>query len=84
MTKRHGLVIDLERCIGCDTCIIACKLENGLGKGSGIRVETIGGSHRDSPEGQYPQLSMHFLPIPCMHCEKPPCQDACTLTGQST
>jgi len=33
MAKQYGLVIDLERCIGCHTCTIACKLENGLEKG---------------------------------------------------
>ena len=79
MTRRYGLVIDLERCIGCDTCTIACKLENGLEKGSWIRVETIGGPHRDTPEGKHPQLSMHFLPVLCMHCDQPPCLDACPL-----
>jgi molybdopterin-containing oxidoreductase family iron-sulfur binding subunit len=83
MAKRYGLVIDLERCIGCNTCIMACKLENSLDKGSWIRVETIGGTHRDSPEGQHPQLSMHFLPILCMHCDKPPCLDACPLEAIS-
>jgi Fe-S-cluster-containing dehydrogenase component len=79
MAKRYGLVIDLERCIGCNTCIIACKLENSLEKGSWIRVETIGGSHRDSPRGKYPRVSMHFLPVLCMQCDKPPCADACPL-----
>lgn len=77
MTKRYVLVIDLERCIGCHTCVIACKLENGIEKGSYIRVETIGGAHRDTPEGRHPHVSMHFLPVLCMHCDKPPCQDAC-------
>jgi len=77
--KRYGLVIDLERCIGCHTCTIACKLESGLERGSGIRVETIGGPHRDTPAGKYPQLSMHFLPVPCMHCDEPPCLDVCPL-----
>lgn len=79
MAKRYGLVIDLERCIGCNTCIIACKLENNLENGSWVRVETIGGNHRDSPKGKYPELSMHFLPILCMQCDKPPCRDACPL-----
>ena len=83
MAKRYGLVIDLERCIGCNTCIMACKLENSLENGSWIRVETIGGNHRDSPRGQHPRLGMHFLPILCMHCEKPPCLDACPLEAIS-
>lgn len=79
MANKYGLVIDLERCIGCHTCTIACKLENSMEKGSGIRVETIGGPHRDTPGGEYPNLSMHFLPVPCMHCDEPPCLDACPL-----
>lgn len=77
MDKRYGLVIDLERCIGCQTCTIACKLENDFEKGSGIHVETIGGPHQDTPAGKYPNLSMHYIPRMCMHCEKPPCVDAC-------
>jgi len=83
MTRKYGLVIDLERCTGCDTCIIACKLENDQENGSGIRVETIGGPHRNTPRGKHPQLTMHFLPVPCMHCDKPPCLDACPLSAIS-
>ena len=63
MVKRYGLVIDLERCIGCNTCTIACKVENGMEVGSGIRVETVGGAHRDTPAGSYPELSMHYQAI---------------------
>jgi Fe-S-cluster-containing dehydrogenase component len=81
MRKRYGLVIDLERCIGCHTCTIACKLENGVQKGSWISVETVGAPHRDTPEGQHPQLAMHFLPVLCMHCDEPPCQDVCPLNA---
>ena len=77
MSKRYGLVIDLERCIGCETCRIACKVENNLKIWSGIRVDTVGGAHRDTPEGKYPNLSMYYLPVPCMHCGKPSCLEAC-------
>ncbi|GAF79535.1 unnamed protein product, partial [marine sediment metagenome] len=77
MAKRYGLVIDLERCTGCDTCTIACKVENKMEVGSGVRVETVEGTHRDSPAGKYPDLSIYYLPIACMHCDQPPCRDAC-------
>lgn len=77
MGKRYGLVIDLERCIGCQACWMACKVENSLNKGSGIRVDTVGGAHRDTPAGKYPNLSMYFQPVPCMHCDDPPCIDTC-------
>jgi|YNPNPStandDraft_1061719.scaffolds.fasta_scaffold04756_3 molybdopterin-containing oxidoreductase family iron-sulfur binding subunit len=79
MKKRFGLVIDLERCIGCHTCTIACQLENDMEAGFGVRVETIGGGHRDTPSGRHPDLSMHFLPILCMHCQEPPCMEACPV-----
>ena len=79
MTKRYGLLIDLERCTGCGTCTIACKVEHGIEVGSGIRVETVGGAHPDTPLGTYPNLRMHYLPIPCMHCEHVPCRDACLV-----
>lgn len=79
MVKRYGLVIDLERCIGCQTCNIACKVENVMEAISGIRVETVGGPHRDTPAGTFPNLSMYYLPIACMHCDQPPCRDACPV-----
>ena len=77
MSKRYGLVIDLDRCMGCEGCIIACKVEHNLDKVSGIRVDTIGGAHKDTPKGKFPNLSMYYLPVPCMHCSNPPCMDAC-------
>ena len=79
MSKRYGIVIDLERCIGCHTCSIACKLENGIEEGSWIKVETVGGRGMDTASGEFPDVKMHFLPKLCMHCAKPPCIDACPL-----
>jgi len=77
MTEKHGIVIDLERCVGCHTCTVACMMEHDLKEGSGIIVQTIGGKDRDTPEGRHPDLHMHFLPIPCMHCENAPCIAEC-------
>ena len=77
MAKKYGFVIDLDRCTGCQTYNVACKMENGLDMVSGIRVETVGGPQRDTPAGKYPNLSMYYLPIPCMHCSDPPCLPSC-------
>lgn len=77
MSKRLGLVIDLERCIGCETCSVACKIENNPTSGLWIRVQTVGGERKDTPYGQYPDLKMDFLPRLCLHCEYPPCVEVC-------
>jgi dimethyl sulfoxide reductase iron-sulfur subunit len=77
MRARHGLVIDLERCVGCHTCTIACMIAHDLDEGAGIVVQTIGGKDRDTPEGKHPNLHMHFLPIICMHCSNAPCMEEC-------
>ena len=87
MTSQYGMLIDLNRCTGCNACIVACKQENDLPPGldappgtegiAFIRVETIG------PQGEYPELSMYFQPIPCMHCANPPCLEACPVEAIS-
>ena len=81
MTTQCGILIDLNKCTGCNACIVACKQEfdlpprmNALPGTKGfsfIRVECIG------PEGEYPALSMYYQPILCMHCANPPCLEAC-------
>ena len=74
---RPTLLIDLERCIGCYTCKVACKQENGVAVGvDRNEVFEIG------PSGEYPDIKGYFLPQPCMHCEDPPCVETCP-TGAS-
>ncbi|MFC1821620.1 4Fe-4S dicluster domain-containing protein [Thermodesulfobacteriota bacterium] len=75
--KRYGLVIDVERCIGCDTCAVACKAEHFIEQGSRLQVLTVGGAHPDTPAGVYPNLRMDFFPKTCMHCADAPCIRAC-------
>lgn len=72
------MVIDQERCIGCEACTVACKKENN-GLSGWIRVTTPNSPRKDTPAGTFPNLSMHFLPTLCNHCEQPPCADACPL-----
>ena len=48
MSKRLGIVIDQERCIGCDACTIACKIENNS-LSHWIQVETRNTSQKDTP-----------------------------------
>ncbi|MFV0453267.1 MAG: sulfate reduction electron transfer complex DsrMKJOP subunit DsrO [Propioniciclava sp.] len=79
-TKRLGMVIDTQRCIGCHTCAIACKAENNLPDGVWWnRVLTVGGDEMDTPAGTFPNVTMSFLTLACQHCENPPCVKACPV-----
>ncbi len=78
MKKRFSLVIDQERCIGCEACTVACKIENHT-KATWIRVMTENVRQQDTPEGDFPNLKMTFQPRLCNHCDHPPCATACPL-----
>lgn len=70
------MVVDQERCIGCDACTVACQMENET-RNFWISVETQGGNQKDTPKGNYPALEINFLPKLCNHCINPPCKDSC-------
>jgi phenylacetyl-CoA:acceptor oxidoreductase subunit 1 len=73
---RWGMVIDLRRCVGCQTCTIACKQEHALPAGTQWRFVA------DCEVGEYPDVRRVFLPMQCMHCAEPPCVPVCP-TGAS-
>ncbi|MCD8315998.1 MAG: 4Fe-4S dicluster domain-containing protein [Eggerthellaceae bacterium] len=74
---RNTLVIDLDRCTGCQTCIVSCKHENNVDLGNyWNRVVTVG------PTGTWPDVEMYWLPAQCQQCENPKCVHVCP-TGAS-
>lgn len=78
--KRLGMVIDLDRCVGCWTCAVACKSNNNVGEGLWWnRILTVGGSDLDVPVGEYPNLSLAYQPSNCFHCDNPPCVKVCPV-----
>lgn len=80
---RYGMVINLNRCIGCHTCSVACKACNNLPKGMWWnRVLTVGGEEIDTASGKLPNVQMQFIPVLCQNCDDPPCVKACP-TGAS-
>ena len=79
MTKL-GIAINLERCVGCNTCANACKMQNNIPMNMlYIRVETDGVDTADGAQGTYPDLSRTYIPVACQHCDNPACLKVCPV-----
>jgi dimethyl sulfoxide reductase iron-sulfur subunit len=77
---RMVMVIDLKKCVGCHTCAVACKAGNNLPNGVWWnRILTVGGAAMETPAGEYPNLTMQFMPLSCQHCGNPACVKACPV-----
>lgn len=70
------VTVDLKRCTGCQSCTIACKLENGTPPGV-FWTRVV-----EKEEGTFPFAYKIFMPLRCNHCADPPCVEVCP-TGAS-
>ena len=68
---RYGMVIDLQKCTGCNSFTVACRAEQGTP--ADVHFHKV----IKCEAGKYPNAKMNFLPMPCMHCQDPPCQKVC-------
>lgn len=74
---RHGILIDVGRCIGCYGCVVACKNWHKIKAGVGARRRLA-----DIQDGDYPLISRWIFPVSCMQCDNAPCIEVCP-TGAS-
>ena len=68
---RWAMVIDVDRCVGCQACTVACKTENET------PADVWYAPVIEYEMGVYPDARMTFLPVLCNHCEDAPCLQAC-------
>lgn len=74
---RWGMVIDLQKCIGCYSCQIACKQEHFLPPWIFWNRVIVGET------GKYPTVTKQIYPVLCNHCKEAICVKACP-TGATT
>ncbi len=79
---RWAMVIDSAACIGCNACVVACQVENNVpvvGPEEIARNRDMHWLRIDAYELGGPDGRVGFQPVPCMHCEKAPCEPVCPV-----
>jgi len=81
--KKWGMVVDLDKCTGCQACVVACQSENNIP----INDEPLFNQRRAIEwirverywEGEFPNIKARFIPVFCQQCDDAPCEPVCPV-----
>ena len=79
---RWGMVVDLDKCIGCGACAAACYAENNIGIVGVERIlegREMGWMSIERIHSEDDMEKVTFLPMMCQHCDNAPCETVCPV-----
>ncbi len=79
---RWGMIVDLDKCVGCGACVAACYAENNIGvvgKEQIIKGREMAWLRIERYQDQNIEGRLIFLPMMCQHCDNAPCESVCPV-----
>lgn len=73
----YAIATDLNRCVGCLACSVACKAANGVPVGNYWNKTLRIGPNPAYEGATWPDVEMYFLTVQCQHCKNPECVKVC-------